>query len=140
MSAYVTQGQRQQLLAADDHRCAYCQTSQFNSGSPMVIDHIVPQSKGGGSDFGNLCFSCRRCNEFKGSATAMEEPLTGETVSFFHPRRQQWSDHFIWDAAALRLVGITAVGRVTVIGLKMNNEVIVAVRRKWVSVGWHPPL
>jgi hypothetical protein len=23
--------------------------------------------------------------------------------------------------------------------LNLNNEVIVAARRRWVSVGWHPP-
>ena len=31
------------------------------------------------------------------------------------------------------------VGRVKVLALNMNNEVILDARRNWVSVGWHPP-
>ena len=33
----------------------------------------------------------------------------------------------------------TDIGRVTIIGLNMNNAVIVSARRRWVQVGWHPP-
>ncbi len=39
----------------------------------------------------------------------------------------------------IRLVALTAVGRVTIIGLNINNAVIMKARRRWVSVGWHPP-
>jgi hypothetical protein len=34
----------------------------------------------------------------------------------------------------------TEIGRVTVTVLQMNNLVTVAARRRWVSVGWHPPV
>ena len=139
MSTYLPAEVQQQLLEADNHRCAYCQTTQFNSGYPMVVDHIIPLSKGGRTEFDNLCFACHRCNEYKGSTTIMEDPLTGEMVSLFHPRRHTWSDHFAWNAAGIRIVGLTTVGRVTVITLNMNNEVIVEARKNWVSVGWHPP-
>lgn len=139
MSAYLTAELRRQLLEADDQCCAYCQTTQTSSGYPMVVDHIVPRSKGGETEFANLCFACYRCNEFKGSATALEDPLSSEMTSLFHPRRQTWSEHFTWDVTGVRIVGLTAVGRVTVIALNMNNEVIMDARRNWVSVGWHPP-
>lgn len=69
----------------------------------------------------------------------MRDPLTGDGVSLFHPRQHQWSDHFIWDAAGIRLLGLTAIGRATIIALNINNEVIIDARRRWVSVGWHPP-
>jgi len=139
MSAYLTAELRQQLLAVDEQRCAYCQTTQTNSGYPMIVDHIIPTSKGGKTEFANLCFACYRCNEFKGSATVLEDPLSNEMTSLFHPRRQTWSEHFTWDVTGVRIVGLTAVGRVTVIVLNMNNEVIMDARRQWVSVGWHPP-
>jgi hypothetical protein len=139
MSIYLAAELRQQLQEADDQRCAYCQTTQANSGYPMVVDHVVPGSKGGNTEFDNLCFACHRCNEFKGATTALEDPLSGETTPLFHPRRQTWPEHFTWDAAGIRIVGVTAVGRVTVIALNMNNEVILDARRNWVSVGWHPP-
>ena len=139
MSTYLTVELRQRLLETDDRRCAYCQTTQFNSGYPMVVDHIIPRSKGGQTESENLCFACHRCNEFKRSTMAMEDPLTGETVRLFHPRQQRWTDHFTWDVTGTRIIGLTAAGRVTVIALRMNNEVIVDARQNWVSVGWHPP-
>jgi len=35
--------------------------------------------------------------------------------------------------------GRTAVGRATVTALNMNHPDIVAARRLWIEVGWHPP-
>lgn len=139
MSAYLSVELRRQLLEADDHCCAYCQTAQSNSGYPMVIDHIIPRKQGGRTVFGNLCYACHRCNEFKGAATEIEDPLTDKAVPLFHPRQQQWRDHFTWDSAGIHIVGLTAVGRVTIIALRLNNEVIVNARQNWVSAGLHPP-
>ena len=139
MSVYLSVDLRRQLEEADDHCCAYCQTLQFNAGQRMVTDHAIPVSKDGETVFDNLCFSCRMCNEFKGSQTTGVDPLTGETAPLFHPRQQSWSDHFTWVENGARIIGLTAVGRATVIALQMNNEVIVPARQKWISAGWHPP-
>jgi hypothetical protein len=137
--SYLPSGLRDRLVEADDRRCAYCQTTEANTGQPMTIDHIAPQARGDETVFENLCFACRRCNEFKGSSTSAQDPLTGEQVSLFHPRRQVWADHFQWDDAGARIVGLTAIGRATVVALNMNNSVIVDARRRWIGVGWHPP-
>ncbi len=139
MSTYLTAELRLQLIEADDHRCAYCQTTEINSGQPMTVDHVVPESRGGLAEFDNLCFCCRRCNEFKGSKTSAQDPLTGQDVDLYHPRRHHWKDHFAWDETGKFLVGLSNVGRTTVIALKMNDPLIVATRRRWISVGWHPP-
>ena len=136
---YLPAALREQLLAADDRRCAYCHTTEANTGQPMTVDHIVPQAQGSLTVFDNLCFACRRCNEFKGSAIAAPDPLTGEAVPLFHPRTQAWSEQFTWDASGTHVIGLTAVGRATVVALNMNNAVIVDARRRWVSIGWHPP-
>lgn len=85
---YLPANLREQLLAADDQRCAYCRTTEANTGQPMTVDHVIPEAQGGQTTFDNLCFACRRCNEFKGSATAARDPLTDEIVSLFHPRTQ----------------------------------------------------
>jgi hypothetical protein len=110
----------------------------------MTVDHIVPQAQDGpttaeslASD--NLCFACWRCNEFKGSAITGCDPLTGEIVPLFHPRTQTWNKHFAWDASGTRVIGLTVIGRATVVALNMNDAIIVNARRRWVSVGWHPP-
>jgi hypothetical protein len=139
MSTYLPSDLRQRLLDADDHRCAYCQTATTNSGQPMSVDHSNPESKGGETEFDNLCFACRNCNEFKGGATEAIDPLTGEMRSPFHPRHHHWREHLVWDDSGTRIIGLTAIGRATVIALNMNNEVIVDSRRRWVGFGWHPP-
>ena len=138
---YLPTNLREQLLAADDRRCVYCHTTEANTGQPMTVDHIVPQAQGGPTTFDNLCFACRRCNEFKSSAITACDPLTGEIVPLFHPRTAyncEWGEHFAWDASGTRVIGLTAIGRATVVALNMNNAVIVDARRRWVSVGWHP--
>jgi len=136
---YLPADLQEQLWAADDRRCAYCHTTEANTGQPMTIDHIIPETQDGSTTFDNLCFACRRCNEFKSSQITARDPLTDEIVSLFHPRLQVWSDHFAWDASGTRVIGLTANGRATVLALNMNNDIIVDARRRWVSVGWHPP-
>lgn len=138
VAVYLPTVLRQQLVETDDHRCVFCHTSQTNSGSPMVVDHIVPLSKGGTTVFDNLCFACYRCNLFKGSQTKAIDPLSGELAPLFHARHDRWSDHFGWDEAGLRIRGLTATGRATVTALNMNNDVILDARRNWVRLGWQP--
>jgi hypothetical protein len=111
----------------------------MNTGQPMTVDHIIPELHGGLTEFDNLCFCCRRCNEFKASKTTLQDPLTGEVVRLYHPRRQNWHEHFAWNETGTLIFGLTAIGRATIVGLNMNDAIIVAVRQRWVSVGWHPP-
>jgi hypothetical protein len=139
MSIYLPTELRLQLEQADDPCCAYCQTLQANSGQRMVPDHIVPESQGGQREFENLCFACRLCNEYKGAKTTGIDPQTGETTVLFHPHQQNWADHFAWEENGTRIIGLTAVGRATIITLNMNNDVIVPARQRWVTAGWHPP-
>jgi hypothetical protein len=106
---------------------------------PLVIDHILPKSLGGGDERENLAASCYRCNEFKGARIQGIDPETDEMVMFFNPRTQLWIEHFTWINGATQVIGITATGRVTVMALRINNEYIVATRGIWAARGWHPP-
>ncbi len=78
--------------------------------------------------------------EYKGNLTQAIDPVTPELVSLFYPRRQQWSEHFIWSADGTRIEGLTVIGRTTVVALRMNHTVIIGAQRRWVSSGWHPPI
>ena len=138
MAIYLSKALRQRLVTIDDHRCAYCGTPQANSGNPMVVDHLQPRSKGGATIFENLCFACYLCNLFKGSQTQAIDPLSGEIAPLFSPRSDRWSEHFVWNEASLHILGLTSIGRATVIALRMNNTVIVDARRNWVRLGWRP--
>lgn len=130
--SYLPLALRDCLLKADNRHCAYCQTTEANTGQPMTVDHIIPQTQGGLTEFDNLCFACRRCNEFKGTTTA-QDPLTDEIVPLFHPRRQSWYDQFRWDESGTTIIGLTPIGRATILALNMNNPVIMDARRRWVT-------
>ncbi len=138
VAIYLSATLRQRLIEADDHRCAYCHTSQANSGSPMVVDHLLPLSKGGVTAFDNLCFACYRCNLFKGSKVTAIDPLSGEMAPLFDARRDRWDEHFTWDEAGVRILGLTAVGRATAAALNLNNDIILDARRNWMRLGWRP--
>jgi hypothetical protein len=139
MSAYIPAHLRAQVQEADRNCCAYCLTSETNSGIPSACDHIQPRSKGGKTEFENLCQACRPYNEFKGNITEAIDPVSGEMVPLFNPRTQLWVEHFEWNFDGTRIIGLTHIGRATVVALQMNNPTIMTARRRWVIAGWHPP-
>ncbi|MBI3360822.1 MAG: HNH endonuclease [Chloroflexi bacterium] len=130
---------RQRVAEASRFRCGYCLTSQDIVGPVLELDHILPVSKGGADEEDNLWLACSWCNAYKGKQTDALDPLTGDRVSLFDPRRRIWADHFKWSDDGTLIVGLTACGRATVDALQLNNEYVVPARRRWVAVGWHPP-
>jgi hypothetical protein len=130
---------RQRIEDLDGHRCAYCR-SPLVVGIPMVVEHIIPLVAGGASTVDNLCLSCYRCNEFKGPRQEGRDAETAQTVALFHPRRQQWTEHFAWDDGGATVRGLTPCGRATVTLLRLNSPWLVQARRIWMLVGLQPPL
>jgi hypothetical protein len=45
----------------------------------------------------------------------------------------------VWNPDGTKVEGLTTIGRATIVRLRMNNQVIVVARRRWVISGWHPP-
>jgi len=104
-----------------DHRCEYCQTHQDDSPlAALHIEHIRPLKHGGSDDDSNLCLACIDCNLRKGSNITGVDPQTDAVTLVFHPRQQQWGDHFRWER--LHLVGLTDIGRTTIRVLCMNSD------------------
>ena len=130
---------RQQVFTRAGHRCEYCLTSRRVIGMPLVVDHILPRALGGGDVLNNLCAACYRCNEFKGTKTHDLDPVTGEFVPLFNPRVQTWDGHLAWANGGTHIVGVTPIGRATVIALRLNNEHVVEARILWIARQWHPP-
>jgi HNH endonuclease len=124
-------------------RCEYCHYPELLSSAPLSIDHLQPQSLGGGNSLDNLALACRRCNEIRYNFTTGIDPITQTEIPLFNPRQQQWSEHFIWSADALRLIGVTAIGRATCNRLDLNDDrreepFIQNARRQWLAAGLHP--
>jgi hypothetical protein len=136
---YIPKALRERVAAQAGHRCGYCLTSSLFVGAPFEIDHILPESLGGLTEEDNLWLACPLCNGHKSNRIASLDPLTGEEMRLFDPRRQVWSEHFAWADAGDRIVGITPAGRATVVALQLNRSALVQARRAWVAVGWHPP-
>ena len=130
---------RRRVEQEAQYRCGYCLRSEEIMGMPMEIEHIIPQAAGGATVEENLWLACRRCNQFKGTQTHARDPETGRRVRIFNPRKQKWKRHFTWSADGAEVIGKTAVGRVTVIALKLNHLISVRARQKWVLAGWWPP-
>ena len=139
MAIYLPDALRERIDEADRRVCRYCLTVEANSGVRLTYDHITPLSKGGETDFENVCLACSACNEFKADATHAVDPVTGEPVALFNPRAQVWREHFVWSTDTTRIEGVTATGRATVLALRMNQPLIVTARGRWARVGWHPP-
>ena len=126
------------------YRCEYCQYPEILSTSPLSIDHIQPRSLGGTDNYQNLALACRRCNERLYNFITGIDRKTGLEAPLFDPRLQIWSEHFIWSADGLRIIGISPTGRATCDRLDLNDErrpdkFIQKSRENWIKGGFHPP-
>ena len=130
---------RRRVEVAARLRCGYCQTQQSVVGYPLHVEHIIPEAAGGPSVEENLWLACSVCNNAKGTQTTGQDPLTGQAVKLFNPRKQSWSEHFAWSADGIQIIGLTATGRATVVALRLNTHLRIQSRQRWVLVGWHPP-
>jgi hypothetical protein len=99
-------------------RCEYCRLPQEFDILPFQLDHVIASKHHGPTSAENLALSCYNDNAHKGPNIAGIDPLTGELTRLFHPRRDDWNDHFAWDGP--ELAGRTAVGRTTIDVLNMN--------------------
>jgi 5-methylcytosine-specific restriction endonuclease McrA len=95
------------ILIRDRFVCQYC-------GKPLrsqevTLDHIVPKSRGGESNWENLAACCPACNVRKGSKlpeeaglTLIKDPRKGSTYHFIHLLRhygsvdEQWRKYLFY--------------------------------------------
>lgn len=94
---------KKNIYRRDKGECQYCGVSVTRSGA--TIDHVLPRSRGGGSNWKNLVLSCHSCNQKKGDRLPEEanmklrkKPYDPEKLSVvyqidsdnLHP---SWSDY-----------------------------------------------
>jgi len=60
------------ILRSYDYCCAYCGQAQTTKAS-LCVEHVIPLSKGGQHEAGNIVPSCRACNSKK-SDNLVERP------------------------------------------------------------------
>lgn len=138
-TVHIPKALREQVRQRAGDRCEYCRTPTWLTGLQHEIDHIVPRAQGGSTTLDNLCLACPACNGYKQAQTHGTDPETGETGPLFHPRQQQWDDHFAWSEDGTRIIGRTPCGRAIIEALRLNHPLIVVARAIWVQTGYHPP-
>ena len=138
-SPSIPKAVREQVKQRAGFRCEYCQTSEWLHGIEGEIDHIIPRVEGGTGKSDNLCLACTACNGYKQAKTTGIDPETGQAVALFHPRRQHWWEHFVWNEDGTQVLGLSSCGRATVEALRLNHPLAVSARAVWVQAGYHPP-
>lgn len=116
-----------------DGRCEYCLIPVAAYPLPFQIDHVVARKHGGKTTSTNLALACCHCNAHKGPNIAGIDVQSGEMVRLYHPRKDKWATHFKFVGA--ELVGLSAVGRVTIQVLAMNDPDFRAVRESLAEEG-----
>jgi HNH endonuclease len=117
--------------------CEYCFMAQKFDDPPFEIDHILTKKHGGQTAASNLALSCFWCNSFKGPNIGGWDRKTRKLTPLFHPRRHSWARHFRWQGAYL--LSRSAIGRVTIAVLKINDPLRVALRQSLIDEGLFPP-
>jgi 5-methylcytosine-specific restriction endonuclease McrA len=64
---------RRNIYVRDDFRCQYCGCRPPRE--ELTIDHVVPRSRGGRSEWENVVLACQSCNARKGSRLLAETPM-----------------------------------------------------------------
>ena len=111
------------------YRCEYCGYPEAAISTPLEVDHIIPEAKGGPTSLDNLALCCRSCNLHKHVKTEAADPATSEIVVLFNPRTQAWPEHFILDRDTGEIRGLTPIGRASVEALVLNSVHATATRR-----------
>lgn len=138
----MAEQQRSSLRALAEQRaqgrCEYCQSPARYATQRFALEHIIPRSQGGHTVPENLALACQGCNNHKYNKQQAPDTLTGQLTALFHPRMQQWHEHFAWDARCERVLGLTATGRATIDALQLNRQELQNLRRVLYAAGEHP--
>lgn len=119
--------------------CEYCICPESHATQNHSNEHIVPESLGGTTTADNLALACQGCNNKKYNKTQAIDPVSGATVPLYHPRHDNWHEHFAWQPDCLTPIGLTPTGRATIAALDLNRPGVINLRRSLLREGLHPP-
>jgi hypothetical protein len=136
---YITVEEQRLIIERANGRCEYCQSLLAYAVQPFAVDHITAVSQGGITTLENLALACGGCNGHKYDKDAAIDPITGQLASLYHPRQQNWSDHFGWNDQFTEVIGFTPTGRASVAALNLNRPGLINMRKLLLLAGEHPP-
>lgn len=133
MSAYIPDEIRIQIIERANGRCEYCQIHQDDTPFSHQIDHIIARQHGGDNNLSNLALACLDCNKYKGPNLSSIDPMSGEVTVLFHPRNNEWDEHFKLKGPIIE--ALSATGRTTAFLLRLNAPLRIIQRETLLSVG-----
>jgi 5-methylcytosine-specific restriction endonuclease McrA len=110
----LTAQQKTLVIERANGCCEYCRSQARFAMQSFSIEHIIPKSAGGETSLDNLALSCQGCNNHKYNKTEGRDPIDSTRVDLFHPRQQQWSEHFTRNDDFTLMIGLSPTGRATV--------------------------
>lgn len=134
--AYISNELRLFVRQRAAEACEFCLIAEAYSFFRHEIDHIVAQQHGGETVESNLALACFVCNKHKGTNLTSIDPEGGQIVALFHPRRDQWSEHFRLDGE--RIEPLSAQGRATARLLQFNVPSRLVERKALFAAGRFP--
>lgn len=93
---------RRNMMARDQNTCQYCGKKVGKNAS---IDHVIPKSKGGSTDYRNCVTCCKTCNNLKADKTPeeagmklMKKPKRPTLISIFGQLGvpEEWKDYLLF--------------------------------------------
>jgi hypothetical protein len=120
MGSYISAELRRFIADRADHLCEYCLVHEDDRGFGCHVDHIISEKHEGQTEGSNLAYACAPCNRAKGSDIGSITEEGGSFVRLYNPRIDKWHEHFKLEGS--QIVGLTAVGRVTIKILRLNDE------------------
>lgn len=74
-SKWCRKERRLGLYLRDGMCCLWCGAGVEDEGVTLSLDHVIPDSLGGGNESSNLITSCRKCNSERGAKSVAEFAL-----------------------------------------------------------------
>lgn len=113
---------RGNVYLRDDHTCQLQITGKCRDAKgrghkvqDLTIDHVLPSSKGGKTDWKNVCTACKACNSEKGNDESIVPRKKPHVPTYYeilakrrnmpmHIRDVEWKHYIDWPEDLFRLV------------------------------------
>jgi|TARA_R110001606_G_scaffold135304_2_gene272275 5-methylcytosine-specific restriction endonuclease McrA len=103
---------RTNVFIRDRYTCQYCFCS-FKK-SDLTLDHVLPRSKGGRTNWLNIVTACKKCNHSKGNNAKITPKQMPTRPNFYHMygsknftlsiKHQIWLKYIDWPEEHIRMV------------------------------------
>ena len=119
--------------------CEYCLSQESHATQGFSVEHIARSMLGARRPRAISRWPVRGAIISSTIKPQLATLSAATSVPLFHPRRDHWYEHFIWNHDCTLIVGLTPTGRATIEALHLNREGVVNLRRLLLLAGKHPP-